>query len=370
MSKLQETELIHYPLDAMFEKGADAYYANNRQLSLMCAPHDMIKKNIFEYAINNINICAPKIKACIDELKKTGKHVIYSSFVEHGVNIVAGLLEKKGWKNLKDVDDSNKYKYKVFAIWDGKTEDVQKQNIKNIVNNINNINGKFLRVVIGSPSIREGISFKHMQHIHILDPVWNYSAMTQIEGRVIRFCSHVDISPNHSSLKRNVVIHQYVLMPRENGNLNNTVDMLIYDKIIPKKKNAVIACENALKKVAIDYFLFRRLYENVIKRTPIHTPASSDIELNDNPKFPKAKKNYLKKCPPLRRPDEKTKECLSGFEIKEEDGCCYKRKGVKLAKSTCPPIQRPDYITNKCLTGYEVKNNKHDDPCCYKIRNY
>ena len=53
-----------------------------------------------------------------------------------------------------------------------------------------------IKVLIGSPSIKEGISFKHIQHIHLIDPVWNIAGKKQIEGRAIRFCSHFDIDEN------------------------------------------------------------------------------------------------------------------------------------------------------------------------------
>ena len=49
------------------------------------------------------------------------------------------------------------------------------------------------KIIIGSPSIKEGISLLRVRNVHILDPYWNWSRMNQIIGRAVRFCSHKDV---------------------------------------------------------------------------------------------------------------------------------------------------------------------------------
>ena len=47
--------------------------------------------------------------------------------------------------------------------------------------------------MLGSPSVREGVSFKRVRQVHILEPYWNMSRYEQVIGRAIRFCSHKDL---------------------------------------------------------------------------------------------------------------------------------------------------------------------------------
>ena len=155
--------------------------------------------------------------------------------------------------------------------------DREKQHLKNILNSVDNIDGRLIKIVLGSPSIKEGVSFKHVQHMHLLDPVWNLSAKSQVEGRVVRFCSHVDIDrTKYPDLYRKVVIHTYVSVPREDGLVNVTCDEIIYYRIIPKKAAFVRNGEEYLKKIAIDYYLFRRLY----RITPLSSPQNDESPIH------------------------------------------------------------------------------------------
>jgi hypothetical protein len=123
-----------------------------------------------------------------------------------------------------------------------------------------------VRVVLGSPSIREGVSLKHIQHTHLLDPVWNQSSLDQIEGRAIRHCSHVQIAPNDPVLKRKVVVHLYKLCAPPNSRIRprpreqpQTCDEVIYDRIIPAKDALIKRCEALLRSIAIDRLIFGKV---------------------------------------------------------------------------------------------------------------
>lgn len=259
MSSVQDK--VIYMIHDETDENKDSFMVQQRQASLVCIPRNA---NI----MNHLLLYAPKIKKVVEFVRHyRGKHIIYSSFVKNGVYIIRDVLELKGWKNIADIIGIkngshreaiwNKFKNKVFAIWDGHTNDYMKETIKLVANRVNNIDGRYLKVIIGSPSIREGVSFKHIQHVHLLDPVWNISARTQIEGRAVRYCSHIDIDPvKHKYLVREVVVHFYKLIPRSTGRVKETSDQIIYDKIMKRKHRLVKQGENALKKIAIDMDLF------------------------------------------------------------------------------------------------------------------
>lgn len=326
----------------------ESFMAKQRQVSLACLPdNDDIKGHIDE-VLANMKEFSPKMKALLKVLRTSpGKHMIYSSFVQTGTDVVEKLLRKRGWKDIKEVINNEKLwkkqKNKVFATWTGDTKDADKSLIKSIANNKNNILGNKIRVIIGSPSVKEGVSFKHIQHLHLLDPVWNQSAKTQIEGRAIRFCSHVDIDEVvNAPLRRNVIVDIYKLIPRRRmGLVKETCDQRIYDEIIPKKFKLIKAGETALKKLAIDNYLFRNLYAEERHASPdslVNSRSSSINLLQEDDIFLKAKKVAMKgKCPKGRLPDPFTKTCAEGFYVKFNNQgirCCYKNK--KVAKKASP----------------------------------
>jgi hypothetical protein len=201
-----------------------------------------------------------------------------------------------------------------------------------VLNSVSNIDGKIIRVVLGSPSIKEGISFKHVQHLHQIDPVWNSSAKAQIEGRCIRYKSHEEIPLNHPILKRVVHIHNYISVSRNNGLIAKTCDYKIYFEIITKKLKVIQIIENLLKKVSVDYYLWDD--NKKPSRSSNISLLSHDrdelLSILDNKKVkPKINKLEGNNCPVKRRPFNNEK-CLNKdypYMRKNPKGfnCCYKK---------------------------------------------
>ena len=329
MSKTQD-EYISQLQDEENDEAKEAFFIKQRQASIS-TPSSMntIQGNLKEYA--------PKVLILLDEIKKhQGKHVVYSTFIEKGLNIVATALKKQGWTEYSGKSDN--IPFKSYAIWDGSAKDARKQTIKEIANGKDNIDGKLIRVILGSPSIKEGVSFKHVQHLHLLDPVWNSSAKMQVEGRAVRFCSHIDIPKDHAFLKRAVNIHIYKLMPRKNGAVEITCDQKIYDTIIPDKQMAVESGEKALKKVAFDHYLFRKMYMDAKSPDKPIDSSKSDIGIDsaDNKLIRKTTRKSIKlsnTCPKARRPD-KYGNCNAPYTTvklnNQQFECCYKSKDKKI----------------------------------------
>lgn len=299
----------------------------------------------FKRALVNPDKYMPKLVELTHNLDTfPGKHLVYSNFVQMGCNVLGEYLSHLGWTNITDVlsgKQPNPGNYKCYAYWDGSTKDAEKDAIKALSNSVANLDGRLLKVVIGSPAIKEGVSFKHVQHYHILDPIWNQSTKTQVEGRAIRFCSHFDIPSDHPFLKRHVTVHLYKIsypLPTDpidrhavvndpKMHYQRSVDTHIYDFVIPKKYQSVRRAEALLRKVAFDYYLFRRLYKDHVSSVPTSS-KSSRYELSDGD--------------PLN---------------------VYKPKG-KDNKNTCMPKKRRP----PCKDGSEKRKNKYGEDCCYKIR--
>lgn len=327
----------------------NSFFSLERQVSIFAhvskeiasdidAPKDYKRtlQETIKLALKNPDRYMPKLNKIVGNLSLAGKHLVYSNFVKLGGSMLGKLLNKKGWVSFKDVLNGTVQTpppYKCYAIWDGKTSDADKDAIKTVANSLDNIDGKLLKVIIGSPAMKEGVSFKHIQHYHLLDPVWNQSTKTQVEGRAVRFCSHYDIPENDPILKRHVVIHQYKIIypqsmfsfPVDIETTKKLIDQIsidnwIYDKVIPRKYKKVKIAEAALRKVSIDYYLFRKLYQSHNKSTPLLDSKSSIFSLSK----------------------------ASEGEIKTTTTC--------KPKSRQPP----------CSEGFAERPNKHGDPCCFK----
>jgi len=352
-----------------------------RQVSISCLPnHRAIDAKSVQQVVDNLPEYAPKVDLMLHLIKKhRGKHLVFSNFIQHGLYVVEAALRKDGWKSIHEVQGNSalmeKHAYKVYAMWDGSSSDKEKQFVKAMANDKENIDGKFIRVMLGSPSIKEGVSFKHIQHLHLVDPVWNQSAKAQVEGRAIRFCSHIDVPEKHPFLKRSVDVHTYKLVPSKVSEYSITADQFLYDKVIPHKLEMVQFAEEALRKVSIDYFLFRKLYEgNHAPSPPPRNFRNSPISLNQDVHIQGfrgvAQQNS---CPKPRRPDANG-NCPPNMTLQRNnkgDPCCYKdRKKAARGAATewkgCPKQRRPE--DGKCADGYAVKENKHGVQCCFKQR--
>jgi len=382
MSKIQDTMTYEALNSEKFKKTAndyeeEAFLANQRQIGISC----LSKKYNMNTIINNFKIYAPKLHKLINTINSTniyGKHIVYTSFVNVGINVIEQYLIKNGWKSIFDVYNNDNmwklYENKIYAIWSGNETDRKKDIIKKIINSENNIYGNKIKVLIGSPSIKEGISFKHIQHIHLIDPVWNIAGKKQIEGRAIRFCSHFDIDEKkHTNLKRVINIYIYKLVPSINKKkyITETVDEKLYDTILPEKYKKVDVLLNKIKKIAIDYHLFKKV-NNEYTNSPSSSNNSKIDEDDENQYARKKKKSDIKiKCAPkIRRPDIITKNCsnpLYPFKKlnKHNTYCCYKNNSI-YNKTTCPKKRRPK-SNGKCDNDLFKKKNKHGDECCYKF---
>jgi hypothetical protein len=366
LSKTQD-EATFKILQGENEEDSEQFMMKQRQISIACLQDGYIE-NMKEYC--------PKIEKLVRAIEsKKGKHVVYCTFIKSGLHIVIKALEKQGYKAFDGVGGTGNYK--TFALWDGSVKDSEKQLIKKIANSPENMDGKYIKVILGSPSIKEGVSFKHIQHVHLLDPVWNQSAKDQLEGRAIRYCSHVDIPVNHPFLKRHVIIHLYKSIPNNNGNVLQTCDEIIYDEIIVKKYETVQMGEAALKKVAIDHYLFRKMYATNAVNTPKNAGINSPISVTNMELGDKKKVRKSNTCPKKRRPiNLKCPPSANGIYIRKNPqgfDCCYTKEEPAAAKpaaangtgTSCPSSRRPDK-DGKCKDGYEPRKNAKGDMCCYK----
>ncbi len=128
---------------------------------------------------------------------------IYTSFAEYGgIAALTKCLDARGYKDFaKFGSGRNRY-----AIWSGEETDGQKEIVRATFNSRQNDDGSQIRIIVGSPAIKEGVSLMRVRQVHILEPYWNHSRLAQIYGRALRYCSHKNVPKS----QRAVDIYIYV----------------------------------------------------------------------------------------------------------------------------------------------------------------
>ncbi len=204
--------------------------------------------------LENLQKYSCKFYAIIKKVNKSpGPAFIYSSFLEYGgIKSLIKALEAQGYKNYVEHGEG---KYR-FAIMSGDEKKELKDEIKNVFNQAENSNASRLRLLLLSPSAKEGISLLRVRQIHVLEPYWNTKRLAQIFGRGVRHCSHASLPFE----KRNIKIYIYIAIhPQE----PETIDEYIM-KLAFNKDKLVDEFEIALKESAIDCKLFKNanVYED------------------------------------------------------------------------------------------------------------
>jgi hypothetical protein len=143
-------------------------------------------------------------------LNSSGPVFIFSNWLTYGVEPLSIILEACGLGKFGS-DKTDKLKY---FIWSSETKAADKDgilinNARNTFNSLQNADGSLIKIILGTRSVMEGVSFKNVKQVHITDPWWNESRIEQILARASRYCSHsnlpyeeqyVDIYRHYSTL--------------------------------------------------------------------------------------------------------------------------------------------------------------------------
>ena len=192
--------------------------------------------------MSNLKIYSIKFYFILRQIKKTkGTIFIYSNFKNHGgILTLSKILDNLGYKNFSKHGEGNKR----YAIWSGENSKIEKEKIRSYFNQSSNIDGSKIKIVLGTPSIKEGVSLLRVSQVHILEPYWNNQLIEQVIGRAVRFCSHRDVPKRN----RKVDIYLYLSIYKNN---KNTVDQYIWD-IANNKQDIIDKFELVMKQSAID----------------------------------------------------------------------------------------------------------------------
>ncbi len=204
---------------------------------------------------SNVGEYSAKFKTvlnCIDSGR--GIVFVYSNIVEQGAQLFAMCLEEHGFQpafgsalmaeTSGEVRKGSKGKYVLFT---SETGDVEIKRALTRLRRKENMNGDDIRVIIASPKVSEGVDFKYVRQIHILDPWFNMSRIEQVIGRGMRTCSHSDLSFE----EQNCTVYLHVCkFPGAADKV--ALDEKIYREIVEPKGVRIAKIKRILMESAMD----------------------------------------------------------------------------------------------------------------------
>ena len=186
-----------------------------------------------------------KFKNILKNIKSSnGIIFIYTDYIWSGALPLALALEHIGFnkydnKNLLDLDDTDDpvsydmkkhlhddsdkslFKQANYIILSGDSsisgDEKTRDNELKILKSEDNKNGELIKVVIGSSVSGEGVDFKNIREIHVVDPWYHLNKLEQIIGRGIRFCSHNMLSKD----ERNVTVFLHTTIYEGNETIDH-----------------------------------------------------------------------------------------------------------------------------------------------------
>ena len=176
-------------------------------------------------------------------------HFIYDSFVHGSGSVVLGALFRAMGFGVANGNETAKAPR--YAILTNST--ASQQTVNNIIKKFNspeNMHGDYIKVIIGSKILAEGITLKNVQSIHVATPHWNYSELAQAIARGIRLESHKDLIDAGKTPE--VKVYHHVSMPKSK---TPSIDLEMYT-LCESKDISIKAVERLMKESAVDCALF------------------------------------------------------------------------------------------------------------------
>jgi hypothetical protein len=124
-----------------------------------------------------------------------GVVLVYSNYVERGSRLFAMALEEHGYMPVSGSPllTNPAFKGKTrgeYMLLSSEVSTPQTNALLQIARSDKNVNGGRVRVIVTTPRISEGVNFRYVRQVHLLDPWWNMSRIEQVIGRALRTCSH------------------------------------------------------------------------------------------------------------------------------------------------------------------------------------
>ena len=282
------------------------------------------------FSLEEIGKYSGKIKNICESVKNSeGVVLVYSQYIEGGLVPIAlaleemGLIRAGGRKSLfkskptetvdaltmkpkSEVSENFSPASYIMISGDKLLSPNNKEDV-DLATNPDNFNGSKVKVILISQAGSEGLDFKFIRQVHILDPWYNMNRIEQIIGRAVRTCSH-KLLP---FLMRNVELYLYGSLV-ENAR-EEAADLYVY-RLAELKSIQIGAVSRLLKEVAVDCLLnyeqtgFTVSDMNRTVSQKLSTGQTIEYQVGDRPYSSTC--DYQEKC---------SYKCMPSADITEED---------------------------------------------------
>ena len=188
--------------------------------------HQIKKEDLLDLKVHS-----PKFREVIKTIKEYPNQLsyVYTEFVNgEGAELFALVLEAAEnyvyWHKSKNYTESEtdafdlefegaktkkKIKQKTYALITGNVPFTERENILKVFNSKKNITGDYISLLIISKSGAEGLTFKNVRSIHIMEPFFNWARPEQVLARGSRFYSHADLPKDQQTIQPYLYISTY-----------------------------------------------------------------------------------------------------------------------------------------------------------------
>lgn len=271
------------------------------------------KERMFD--LDRIGMYSAKIESIMRSiLKSEGVVLVYAQFIDGGVIPLALALESLGFKNalgsslfatpqsppldVETMKNTSKTKSQAAYVMITGDKSISEDNAKAVAlaSTPSNVQGAQVKVIIISQAGSEGLDFKFVRQVHVMDPWYNLNRIEQIIGRAIRRCSHKALP----LAKRNAEIYLYAAAPGANG--VQRADEYVY-RLAENKAITMGEVTRELKSNAVDCLLNNYRDPILPPSIPIVTATRADLDFNIEKKAFTAQCDYMASCEYKCEPD-------------------------------------------------------------------
>ena len=261
------------------------------------------------FSLEHIGKYSCKIEAiCKAVQNSTGIVLVYSRYLEGGLLPLALALEEMGisrysysshvrsfLKEKQPVLNPLTMKAKTakdeftakYAMITGTSAYSQSNELDiELITNSSNFDGRHVKVVLISEAGSEGLDFKNIRQVHILDPWYNMSRIEQVIGRAVRNKSHC-IFP---LTQRNVEIYMHAT---HDGTELETADIYMY-RLSEEKAIQIGQITRIMKESAVDCIL--NMNQNNFTAEKMGVELEIELSSNKKIKYTVGDKSFSGKC--------------------------------------------------------------------------
>jgi hypothetical protein len=209
-------------------------------------------------------------------MNSNGIVLIYSQYIDGGVVPIALALEEMGFarfgsaeytkplfesppvepldaKTMKprsQLAEGEKFTQAKYVMITGRKE-FSPQNaadVKHVIGSENK-NGEYVKVILISKAGSEGLDFKNIRQVHILEPWYNMNRIEQIIGRGVRNMSHCSLPFANRNVE--IYLHGTILNDKKD---EECADLYVY-RLAEKKALQIGRVTRLMKETAVDCLL-------------------------------------------------------------------------------------------------------------------